>query len=243
VSGDVLRHGEPVEYAAPAYRETVAEELVDTLAAIHAVGPADVDLADLGRPDLSARIEGWRGRFDRYRAETDREVPAADAVADWLASNAPASADRTLVHGDYTLANAAFSRSTPPDLVGVLDWERAGAGDPLVDLGRLTAFWFEDETERAGLPAAVVPGFTTREGFPARSELVDRYESATGRSFTDSRFYRALAVYEQAAVCEGYYLRHLRGEADRPAFAAMADAVPALLERAQRIIEGEERGP
>ncbi len=242
VSGDVLRHGEPVEYAAPAHRGTVAEELVDTLAAIHAVDPADVELADLGHPDLSARIETWRGRFDRYRAETGRQLPDADAVADWLAANVPASADRTLVHGDYTLANVVFSRSTPPDLVGVLDWERAGAGDPLVDLGWLTAFWFDAESERATLPAAVVPGFTTRTGFPTRSTLVDRYENETGRTFTDSRFYRALAVYEQAAVCEGYYLRHLRGKGNRPAFAAMADAVPALLERAQRIIEGEERG-
>jgi aminoglycoside phosphotransferase (APT) family kinase protein len=70
---------------------------------------------------------------------------------------------------------------------------------------------------------------------------VDRYESVTGRAFTDDRFYRALAVYEQAAVCEGYYRRHLRGESERPAFAALADAVPALLERAERIIEGERR--
>ncbi|WP_299263036.1 phosphotransferase family protein [Halorientalis sp.] len=243
LSGDVLRHGEPVEYAAPSHRETVAEELVDTLAAIHAVDPTDVELADLGHSDLSARLEAWRGRFDRYRAETDREVPDADAVAGWLATNIPASVDRTLVHGDYTLANVTFSRSTPPELVGVLDWERAGAGDPLVDLGRLTAFWFEDETERAALPTAAVPGFTTREGFPARSALVDRYERETGRTFTNSQFYRALAVYEQAAVCEGYYLRHLRGESDRPAFAAMGDAVPALVGRARQIIEGAARGP
>ena len=242
VSGDVLRHGEPVEYATPAYREAVAEELVDTLAAIHAVDPDEVELTDLGFSNLSARIETWRERFDRYRADTDREIPGAEAVADWLAANAPTSGERTLVHGDYTLANVVFSRSTPPELVGVLDWERAGAGDPLVDLGWLTAFWFENESERAGLPTAVVPGFTTREGFPSRSALVDRYERATGRTFTDSRFYRALAVYEQAAVCEGYYCRHLRGESDRPAFAAMADAVPALLERAERIVEGEERG-
>jgi aminoglycoside phosphotransferase (APT) family kinase protein len=241
VSGDVLRHGEPVEYATPDYRETVAEELVDTLAAIHAVDLDDVELSDLGYPDRSSRIETWRERFDCYRAETDREVPGADAVADWLAANIPPSGDRTLIHGDYTLGNVAFSRSTPPELMGVLDWERAGAGDPLVDLGRLTAFWFEDESERAGLPTTVVPGFTTREGFPSRSALVDRYESVTGRAFTDDRFYRALAVYEQAAVCEGYYRRHLRGESERPAFAALADAVPALLERAERIIEGERR--
>jgi aminoglycoside phosphotransferase (APT) family kinase protein len=88
-----------------------------------------------------------------------------------------------------------------------------------------------------------VPGFTTREGFPARSALVDRYERETGRTFTNSQFYRALAVYEQAAVCEGYYLRHLRGESDRPAFAAMGDAVPALVGRARQIIEGAARGP
>lgn len=237
VGGHVLRHGEPVEYAAADHRQRVGVEMVDTLATLH-----DTDLNELSveasHADLGSRVETWRERFDRYREVTDRAVPGVDSVGDWLAANAPKSA-RTLVHGDFHLGNVTFTEGAPPSLVGVLDWEQAGVGDPLTDLGSLLAFWFENDAERASLPPRIVPDFTVREGYHDRTALVDRYEDVTGRAFEHGRFYRALAVFEMAAVCEGYYLRHLRGD-DREAFAAVETAVPELVARARRILDGEE---
>lgn len=244
LDGDVLRHGEPVNYAASGHRQRVADELVETLAAIHG---QDIDLdsfegirSDFERPPLAEQVETWRDRFARYRAETDRPVPGVDAVGEWLAANVPDPVAPTLVHGDYTLANVMFTREAPPDTVGVLDWERAGIGDPRLDLARLLATWFERPAETCGLPFRLAPQFTTRDGFPARAALVAHYEDATGRSYDHDRFFRAFASFELATVCEAYYLRHCRAASDRPPFAALAEAVPRLVERTRTIADSTE---
>jgi aminoglycoside phosphotransferase (APT) family kinase protein len=247
LDGKVLRHGEPMAYVEGTNRRRVGEQLVDTLAQVHAVDLEDAQMAD-GATDadvaldrgLADRVEDWRERFAGYRERTDREVPGAEAVGDWLATAVPGDVDRTLVHGDYTLGNVKLTPETPPAVVGVLDWERGGLGDPLTDLGRLLAFWFETESEACGLPFEFAPRFTCRDGYHSRADLVERYEDATGRAFADDRFYRTLALFEAATVFEGYYLRHLTEASDRPGFAELETAVPALLERAQGVIDGAE---
>ena len=244
LDGDVLRHGEPVNYAAGTHRRRVADELVGTLAAIHGQSLDDLDFdgdrTDFERPPLTEQVATWRERFERYRSGTDRPVPGVESVGQWLAENVPGPVESTLVHGDYTLANVSFTRDAPPELVGVLDWERAGIGDPRRDLGRLLATWFETDAEAAGLPYQLAPQFTTRSGYPRRQKLVEAYEDATGRASDHGRFFRAFACFDLAAVCEAYYLRHCRDVSDRPVFADLADAVPQLVERARRIVDGEE---
>ena len=41
----------------------------------------------------------------------------------------------TLVHNDYKFDNVVLDPAMPEKIIGVLDWEMATIGDPLMDLG------------------------------------------------------------------------------------------------------------
>ena len=66
------------------------------------------------------------------RAAPDRH-PEFEAALMWLRSNRP-DCDESAVwcHGDYRFANMSWT--APGELGGILDWERAWAGDPMCDV-------------------------------------------------------------------------------------------------------------
>jgi aminoglycoside phosphotransferase (APT) family kinase protein len=169
----------------------------------------------------------------------EREVQALDTVTEWLQANVPSESPSTLVHGDFKLDNVLFAPGVPPTVTAVFDWELSTLGNPFTDLGWMLSFWWDD-----GDPAPpeidLYPTFTTREGYMSRQELIDCYESSTGFSFENERFYRTLAVYKMAGLGEMFYRRLLEGNSDDPLYQLMEDGVPQLAERAIRIIEGEE---
>jgi aminoglycoside phosphotransferase (APT) family kinase protein len=132
-----------------------------------------------------------------------------------------------------------FAPGTPPDLAAVLDWEMATLGDPRADLGWMLSYW-RDPKDPEPVVEDLANRFVARAGYPTRRDLVARYEDATGLEYTDDRFYRSLAVYKLAALGEMFFRRHLEGNADDPMYPLMEDRVPALAERAGRIIDGDE---
>jgi aminoglycoside phosphotransferase (APT) family kinase protein len=162
-------------------------------------------------------------------------------VGDWLAANVPEESDHTLVHGDYKLDNVMFGPGTPPRMTGVLDWELATLGDPLADLGWMVLFWRDEGDSDPALPEGLVPTFMEHTDYPTRRDLVARYEDRTGREFTNQRFYRGLAAYKIVTTTEAMYFRYLAGDADDPLYPALEAGVPELAQRAQRIVDGEER--
>ena len=240
--GDVIRDEEPDRFAAPDRRRALSERFVDTIAEIHALDPATVGLDGLGHPDgyTERQVERWTEQLEwAFEVTTDdRPVPGLRTVADWLAANVPAEYDHTLLHGDYTLDNVMFGPGIPPKLVGVFDWEMSTRGDPLMDLGWLLAHWYDPNDPEFDDP--LNSRVEARPGYLTRRELLDRYEERTGRAFTNERFYRTFGAFKTASACEMMYRRHLEGNADDPSYPLMGAYVPAMADRARRIIEGEE---
>ncbi|SDR16637.1 phosphotransferase family protein [Natronobacterium texcoconense] len=245
LEGAVLRESEPDEFGDPDSRQRIGEELVDTLAAIHDVDYEAVGLEDFGHPPgyTERQVERWGQQlmwaFDVTTEE--REVSDLYDVGAWLQENVPEDHPHTLVHGDYKLDNVMYAADADglPELVGVFDWEMATLGDPRADLGWMLSYWRDSKD-----PEPVIPELTTTfmegDGYPARRELVDRWESQTGFTFEHDRFYRALAVYKLAALGEMFFRRYLEGNSDDPMYPLMEDRVPALAARAKRIIDGDE---
>jgi aminoglycoside phosphotransferase (APT) family kinase protein len=227
VAGPVVRRSLPAGYAdEPEQRRAIADELVDVLAALHAVDPAAVGLADFGRPEgfVTRQVARWTRQWKTTAQIAEEKlggvatVAAPDAAADLdalaerLAGSVPASAGGTgVVHGDYRLDNTVLDPAGPGRVVAVLDWEMSTLGDPLTDLGLLLVYWQEPNDSagrRASLPVSSV---TALEGFPRRREVVARYAAATGADLSDLPWYVGMAAFKLAVVVVGVLARHRAG--------------------------------
>lgn len=243
VDGDVLRDEEAERFATRPHRQQIGQELVDTLADIHAIDYTAVGLDDFGYPDgyTERQVDRWHQQFDwAFEVTQDvRQIPAVARIGDWLDEHIPDEYPHTLVHGDYKLDNVMFGSRTPPELVSVFDWELSTLGDPRADLGWMLVYWYDAKDPEPAVPELVAT-FMTRDGYPTRRELVTRYENQAGIAFEHERFYRTLAVYKLGALGEMFFRRHLEGNADDPMYPLMEERVPALADRAIRIIEGDE---
>jgi aminoglycoside phosphotransferase (APT) family kinase protein len=146
----------------------------------------------------------------------------------------PASPPSTIVHGDYRLGNLMIGNEAPARVVAIFDWELSTIGDPLADLGYLTATWAQagDPEDIAYWSLSVA---TRREGFMKRDELLARYEELSGRSMAAVNWYQTLALWRAAVFMEGNYKRFSMGNSDDPYLGLFDTGVPALAEKAREI--------
>ena len=164
VPGHVIRGDLPPAYAdSEADRARIADALIDTLATLHALDPAELGLSDFGRPD--GFLERQLGRWTKQsQASRTAEVPALDQLAAALRTSVPATARGTVVHGDFRLDNCVMDPGDPGRVAAVLDWELSALGDPLADVGLLLCYW--QEPGEPDLP--LVTTVTSQGGFPVR---------------------------------------------------------------------------
>jgi aminoglycoside phosphotransferase (APT) family kinase protein len=233
VPGEVVTTALPPALDTPAQRRRCAEELVDGLVEIHAVDWRACGLEGFTRDPagyLERQLRRFGGLWEHHRT---RDVPAIEAVGAWLAERLPRSGPATVVHGDYRLGNAIYATDAPATLRAILDWEMAALGDPLADVGYLGAIWIERDDPHRGM--FELSSVTRADGFPTREELVARYEASSGRTVTDIRWYRALALWKVAIFMEGNYRRALAGSTDDPWLRGFGDGVVELAERAREL--------
>jgi aminoglycoside phosphotransferase (APT) family kinase protein len=226
--GHVLaRRDQNAAYAASGLRR-LSLDLARHLAALHAVDPDAVGLADFGRPDgyLDRQLTTWRRQLDASRS---RETPLLDALQTGLGEGVPRSARSGIVHGDYRLDNAlVIGDAGSPRISAILDWEMATLGDPLVDLGMFGLYW--DIAELPG-GAGVVPSAVDRAaGYPGFDELADTYAQEAGIAVPDLRWYRAFAAYKLAVILEGIHFRYQAGDTVGEGFDRMGGLVAPLAE-------------
>jgi aminoglycoside phosphotransferase (APT) family kinase protein len=112
--------------------EAVGRELIHRLVQIQAVELGSPALRRAGSTFAPALLTRWGGVLEAERAR--RPILVGELVARWLADHLPEPSQPVLVHGDYRLGNLIWSGD---EVVAVLDWEGAAAGDPLYDLAWL----------------------------------------------------------------------------------------------------------
>jgi len=189
-------------------RRHAGEVFVDTLAALHSIDPADVGLAELGRPDqyVARQLKTWYGSWTVSSPIAGHDDPRMHELHELLVANIPEQGPGRIVHGDFGPHNSLFSKAG--DITAVLDWELATLGDPLADFAYSLNAWVEagDPGVYGGDPPTALPGF------PTRADLAERYAAATGASLADLAYYRAFNFFKTAGILIGVYARYVAGQ-------------------------------
>ena len=217
----------------PAEARTLAETFVNEWARLHALSPEAVGLDKLhkGPGYVQRQVTGWSSRYQA--AHTD-DVPTGDRVIAWLQANAPGDSGVSVIHNDWRFDNMVFDFGRGPRLVGVLDWELATVGDPLMDIGSSLAYWVEPTDDDAFKSFRRQP--TDIEGMPTRDELVAMYAAASGRPIDDWVFYQVFGLFRLAGIVQQIWFRYRRGETTNPAFKQFGLATNMLINRAESLI-------
>ncbi len=222
-AGTPYRFATELEALGAERTRAISEQLVDTLAALHAVDPPAVGLADFGRPEgfLARQVSRWKKQLDASRS---RDLPAADELYRRISEDVPTESAAGIVHGDYRLDNVLVDEHD--QITAVLDWEMATLGDPLTDLALMLVYG----RLGAGGNAMAVSTVTAAPGFLTEDEIIARYAAGSERDLSRFGFYLGLAAFKLAAILEGIYYRHLQGQTVGSGFDDVGEGVDVLLD-------------
>ncbi|MCB1885036.1 MAG: phosphotransferase family protein [Geminicoccaceae bacterium] len=211
----------------PPRGEALAEALGGALARLHRTPPPDLPFLAPPRPTPGrAAVARCRGLLDA--------ADAAEPVLEWalsrLAALEPPAHEVCLIHGDCRTGNLLVDADG--GFVALLDWEFAGLGSPLEDLGWLTGrYW------RFGRHDRPVGGFGSLEA------LLRGYEETGGAAVdpTALLWWQTLGTVRWAAIALLQGQRFAAGERDLD-LGLTPLSLPALEAEAIRLVERLERG-
>lgn len=234
IRGIIVRREFPPELAwSPDDIGALFRRLVDVHAELHSVDYRAVGLGDFGKPEgyVERQVAGWS---ERYRRARTPDVPDCEGVMDWLEKNRPADSGRgCIIHNDFRLDNLVLDEKDPLRIIGVLDWEMATIGDPLMDLGASLAYWVERDDPREIQAMSMVP--TNVEGAPTRAEVVAHYTAVSGLEIDDFSFYYCYGLFRLAVIVQQIYYRSYHGQTADPRFVNLNYWVAALAGAARAV--------
>ena len=144
----------------------------------------------------------------------------------------------TLVHNDYKFDNVVLDPAMPEKIIGVLDWEMATCGDPLMDLGNSLAYWVEKNDPGDMQVMRTMP--TNMPGALTRQEILAYYEEKTGRNTQKFDFYYCFGLFRLAVIAQQIYYRYFHRITDNKQFKNLIFMVNSLEKTALKVIDSSE---
>jgi len=222
VEGTPYRLASQLEPLGPERTGALAARMVDTLATLHRVDPAQVGLSDFGRPEgfLARQVRRWKKQLD---ASHSRDVAGADELHHLLEASPPAEGAPAVVHGDFRLDNLLVDQND--QVAAVVDWEMATIGDPLTDLALLLVYHRMAELDTG----CAVANASTAPGFPTSEEMVNLYAARSRRDLSTMGFYLGLGYFKLAVILEGIHYRYGQGQTVGAGFETVGAIVEPLV--------------
>ena len=211
----------------------LCQNVLDKLIELHAVPYRGTPLEQLAKGDgyCKRQVDGWDQRYEKAKTAN---VPSFRYVRSWLKEHTPEDIKTCVIHNDWRLDNVILNPEDPTQVIGVLDWEMATLGDPLMDLGSALAYWIED-TDNA-LFKATRRQPTHLDGMFKREEVVKYYLEKTGLKPENWTFYEVFGVFRLAVIAQQIYYRYFHKQTHNPAFKDFWIIIHALHIRALKLI-------
>lgn len=214
---------------------TLCRNAIDLLVELHRVDLDATKLARLDKGDgyVGRQVRGWSQRF---RAARTWNVGRFEKVMRWLEANQPPDRPHTLVHNDFRFDNIVLDRSDPTRPIGLLDWELATVGDPMMDLANALGYWLQaDDASYMRFfrrQPTHLPGMMTRE------QVVAYYCQQTGTTVTNGQWlwYEVFGLFRVAVIAQQVYQRYLTKQTTNKQFRSFGIAVVLLQWRCRRLI-------
>ncbi len=236
ISGVILRKEMPPGITLSKEQvRSLCEKLIDLHLELHSIDVKAAGLDFIGRPEgyVSRQVAGWS---DRYRKAKTDDAPDFENVMRWLEEKKQPDTDRpVLIHNDYKFDNVVLNPETLMEIIGVLDWEMATYGDPLMDLGGSLAYWIEKDDPPECKVLQSIPTFM--DGAMTRREIVERYGEKSGRNMDKFDFYYCFGLFRLAVIAQQIYKRFHLGFTKDKRFGLLIHAVRLLENMSLKVIE------
>jgi aminoglycoside phosphotransferase (APT) family kinase protein len=206
----------------------IATDLVDNLAAIHAVDAARLRGAVVAR-DFAETLAFWHEVQTRVGLVRD---PIVEEAYRWAAAHRPDDVPARLVHGDYRVGNCLVHDGR---ISGILDWELSFVGDPRFDLGYMSLAYHAGKF--------VKPGSELLNAVGEHDWMYDRYAQLTGAP-VDREVVRTFAVVGALmliAILHTGVRVYATGQTDDIRMAWSRFAIPGLRQDLSRLMGWHER--
>lgn len=217
----------------PDKTRALCQSVVDKLIELHKVDVKAAGLESLGKGEgyVARQISGWSERFRNARTP---DVGDFEGVMAWLEAKKPAGEVAiTLIHNDYRFDNVVLDPETL-QVIGVLDWEMATLGDPLMDLGNTLAYWVQGDDDPVFQMMRRQP--TNAAGMMSRDEVISYYGEKTGWKVDNFDFYLVYGLFRLAGIAQQIWYRYYNKQTTNPAFSQFGTMVNYLEKRCQTLI-------
>ncbi|HET8707990.1 MAG TPA: phosphotransferase family protein [Pseudomonadales bacterium] len=208
--------------------------LFDRMIELHQVDVEKAGLTSLGKGEgyVKRQIEGWNARYRQARTD---DVPDCESVMSWLQEKMPEKdVAIRMIHNDYKMDNVVVNPDDPTQVIGVLDWEMATLGDPMMDFGIAISYWVQSDDDAFSQATRLQP--SNYPGMPTRAELIAYYSEKTGWRVDNFDFYFIFGLFRLAVIAQQIYYRFYHGQTKDQRFGGFRDVVRALEQRCLKLI-------
>jgi aminoglycoside phosphotransferase (APT) family kinase protein len=213
---------------------TLCTNVLDKLIELHQIDVETTGLNAFGKGQgyIQRQVEGWCNRYEKAKTWN---VPTCQYVMDYLKKNMPTTERNCFIHNDFRFDNVVLNAENALEVIGVLDWELATVGDPLMDLGNSLAYWTQADDDFVMRSFRRQP--THLKGMLSRREVVDYYMEKMNFPKEDFTFYEVYGLFRLGVIIQQIYYRYYHKQTQNPRFKNFWIMVNYLNWRCKRLIK------